>query len=45
LDPDITQASRWATTSHTVEPDPVWVDAAQPRYERFRELTAAALES
>jgi xylulokinase len=37
----MTDASRWARTSHTVEPDPDWVEAAAGRYERFRALTAA----
>lgn len=39
----MTDASRWARTSHRVEPDPVWVEACQLRYERFRELTAQAV--
>ncbi len=43
LDSDITEAKRWAATSHTVEPDPTWVEATQPRYERFRQLTASAV--
>ncbi|HET9291398.1 MAG TPA: FGGY-family carbohydrate kinase [Actinomycetes bacterium] len=35
-------ASRWARTSHTVEPDPAWVAAAGERYERFRSGTRSA---
>jgi xylulokinase len=33
-------ASRWAHDGRTVDPDPVWVEASQPRYERFLELSA-----
>jgi xylulokinase len=36
-------ASRWARTDRTVEPRPDWVDAAEPRYQRFRQLTDEAL--
>lgn len=36
-------ASRWAKTSHTVEPHPAWADAAAGRYERFRQLSAEAV--
>jgi xylulokinase len=43
LERDITDAHRWATTSRTVEPDPAWVEAAAPRYARFRALTQAAV--
>ena len=39
----MTDARRWARTSHTVEPRPYWVEATEARYERFRELSAAAL--
>lgn len=45
LEHDITAASRWARTSHTVEPDPTWVDAASTRYARFRQLTTEAITS
>jgi xylulokinase len=45
LEADITDARRWAATARTVEPDPVWVDAASVRYERFRELTTASTRS
>ena len=45
LEGSMTEARRWASTSHTVEPDPRWVDAAEARYQRFRALTAAALTS
>jgi xylulokinase len=40
---DITAARRWASVSRTVEPDPVWVEAAEARYHRFRALTARAV--
>jgi xylulokinase len=39
LEPTMTDARRWAGTSHTVEPDPAWVEAAAGRYERFRSAT------
>jgi xylulokinase len=39
----MTDGSRWARTARTVEPHPDWVDAAHERYQRFRELTAAAV--
>jgi xylulokinase len=42
LESDITDARRWATTSHVVEPDPTWVEASEARYWRFRALTAEA---
>jgi xylulokinase len=35
----LSDARRWAATSHTVEPDRAWVDAASARYDRFVELT------
>ena len=31
-------ASEWATTARQIEPDPVWADAVQSRYERWRQL-------
>ncbi len=37
------EASRWARTARTVEPDPAWADAASVRYERFRALTRSSL--
>jgi xylulokinase len=43
LEANATDASRWARTARTVEPDPAWVEAAEPRYARFRRLTAEAL--
>ena len=43
LEDRMTDASRWARTARTVEPDPAWVDAAEPRYQRFRALTAEAV--
>jgi xylulokinase len=36
---DMVAASRWARTAGTVEPDPVWREAMEPRYERFVELS------
>lgn len=30
--------SRWARTSHTVEPDPAWAGPVADRYRRFRDL-------
>jgi xylulokinase len=38
----MTDARHWARTSHTVEPRRDWVDAAEARYHRFRELSAHA---
>jgi xylulokinase len=43
LESSMTDARRWARTSHTVEPRPPWVEAAAPRYDRFRALTAVAV--
>jgi xylulokinase len=45
LEATMTDASRWARTARTVEPDLAWVEAAASRYERFRSLTAAAVEA
>lgn len=45
LEGRMTDASRWARTAHTVEPDPAWVDAADERYHRFRALTAEAMNA
>jgi len=39
LETEMHAASRWARTSHIVEPDPRWEGAVAARYERF--LTAA----
>ncbi len=44
LERSMTDASRWASTARTVEPTPEWVEAAATRYERFRTLTAEAME-
>jgi len=38
LEPDMAAGARWAKTSHTVEPDPTWVEPVAARYARFREL-------
>ncbi|MEY2424677.1 MAG: xylulokinase [Actinomycetota bacterium] len=43
LEKSTRDASRWASTARTVEPDPDWVDAASARYDRFRALTAEAV--
>jgi xylulokinase len=40
LEQSTTDASRWARTARTVEPDPAWVAAADERYQRFLALTA-----
>lgn len=42
LEPSAADAARWARTARRVEPDPTWVGPMGERYERFRELTAAA---
>lgn len=39
LEPDTSRVREWARTSHRVEPDPRWVEACAPRYERFLEGT------
>jgi len=38
LETSITDAARWASTEYVVEPDPLWSNAMQDRYVRFREL-------
>jgi xylulokinase len=38
----MTDAVRWARTSHRVEPDPTWSAAMQTRYARYRALAEAA---
>jgi xylulokinase len=38
LETGMAGASGWASTSHQVEPDPMWADAMAERYERFRAL-------
>lgn len=43
LETSMTDASRWARTDRTVEPDPRTVEAAEARYQRFRTLTAEAV--
>jgi xylulokinase len=40
LETSTTDASRWARTARTVEPDPAWAAAAGDRYHRFLALTA-----
>ncbi|MGQ0832846.1 MAG: xylulokinase [Microthrixaceae bacterium] len=39
----MTDASRWARTRLTIEPDADWVEAASARYDRFRTLTGQAI--
>lgn len=43
LERSMTDAARWARTSHQVEPDARAHEAATDRYERFRRLTAEAV--
>ncbi len=43
LEASMTDASRWARTARTVEPDPSWIGPCSERYQRFRALTAAAV--
>lgn len=38
LEASTADAARWASTEHVVEPDPLWANAMQARYARFREL-------
>ena len=38
LETSLNDAGRWACTSHTIEPDPVWAAAAAERYVRFLNL-------
>lgn len=42
LEPSMLDAGRWASTGRTVEPRRAWVEAAEARYERFRDLSADA---
>ncbi|MGI8663348.1 MAG: xylulokinase [Acidimicrobiales bacterium] len=42
LETSMTDASRWARTARTVEPDPRWVAPCAERYARFRQLTTEA---
>lgn len=44
LEGSMLDASRWASTARTIEPDREWVDAAEERYDRFRALTSEAME-
>ncbi|MEQ1787930.1 MAG: FGGY-family carbohydrate kinase, partial [Acidimicrobiales bacterium] len=44
LETSMVDARRWARTAATVEPRADWVEAAASRYERFRCLSAAAVE-
>ena len=38
MEPDATDACRYARYDPRAEPDPAWADACAPRYQRFREL-------
>jgi xylulokinase len=43
LEAQMGDGSRWARIARRVEPRSRWVDAAEPRYEEFRALTANAV--
>jgi xylulokinase len=45
LEESTSGAARWATTAGRVDPDPVWARAALRRYDRFVELTEAAVRA
>jgi xylulokinase len=38
LETSMTDASRWARTSHRVAPDPAWIDAVARRYATYRDI-------
>jgi xylulokinase len=38
LEESLDDARRWAAVGHRVDPDPVWQEAADKRYTRFRGL-------
>jgi xylulokinase len=38
LETSLSDAARWGTTGHTVEPDPAWVTATERRYRTFVDL-------
>jgi len=40
LESSTAEAGRWSRTSHSIDPDPVWVTPTAARYRRFREVTA-----
>jgi xylulokinase len=42
LETSLVDSSRWAGTSRCIEPDPVWVAAADERYRRFCEVGTGA---
>jgi len=42
LEASLDDSARWAAVGRTVEPDPVWVRAAEARYARFSELGTGA---
>lgn len=45
LESSITDAARWASTEHVVEPDPAWAGPMEDRYARFLELGRAAISA
>jgi hypothetical protein len=42
LERSLDDSHRWAAVGRRVEPDPVWVRAAEARYARFSELGTGA---
>ncbi len=42
LETSLDDSTRWAAVGRTIEPDPVWVRAAEARYVRFSELGTGA---
>ncbi len=42
LETSLDDSARWAAVGRTIEPDPVWVRAAEARYVRFSELGTGA---
>ncbi|HET9875046.1 MAG TPA: FGGY-family carbohydrate kinase, partial [Mycobacterium sp.] len=39
LESSMTDAARWAATEAVIDPDPVWAEAMEDRYGRFRQLS------
>jgi xylulokinase len=42
LETTLDDSPRWSAVGRTIEPDPIWVTAADGRYERFCELGTGA---
>jgi xylulokinase len=42
LESSLDDSTRWAAVGRTIEPDPVWMRAADVRYEKFRDLGTGA---